>query len=86
MGIKTFKPTSPARRFYSSSDFKEITKGAEPEKSLLEHQTRTGGRNHHGRITKAFMAQLKRDFHGALPGGQFPSPWRRGLAQPALNR
>jgi large subunit ribosomal protein L2 len=54
MGIKSFKPTSPARRFYSVSDFKEITKGAEPEKSLLEHQTSTGGRNTHGRITSRF--------------------------------
>ena len=54
MGIKSYKPTSPARRFYSVSDFKEITKGAEPEKSLLEHQTSTGGRNHHGRITSRF--------------------------------
>ena len=54
MGIKSYKPTSPARRFYSVSDFKEITKGVEPEKSLLEHQTRTGGRNHHGRITSRF--------------------------------
>ena len=25
-----------------------------PEKTLLEHQTRTGGRNHHGRITSRF--------------------------------
>ena len=24
MGIKNFKPTSPARRYYSVSDFKEI--------------------------------------------------------------
>src|SRR6202044_1564592 len=54
MGIKSFKPTSPARRFYSVSDFKELTKGAEPEKSLLEHQTNTGGRNHYGRITSRF--------------------------------
>ena len=54
MGIKTFKPTSPARRFYSVSDFKEVTRGAEPEKSLLEHQSSTGGRNHHGRITSRF--------------------------------
>src|SRR5277367_5612596 len=54
MGIKSYKPTSPARRFYSVSDFKEITKGVEPEKSLLEHQTSTGGRNHHGRITSRF--------------------------------
>ncbi len=54
MGIKNFKPTSPARRFYSVSDFKEITKGVKPEKSLLEHQSNTGGRNVHGRITSRF--------------------------------
>src|SRR5580698_4138654 len=54
MGVKNFKPTSPARRFYSVSDFKEVTKGVEPLKALLEHQTRTGGRNHHGRITSRF--------------------------------
>src|SRR6266566_951856 len=53
MGIKSFKPTSAARRFYSVSDFVEITK-SEPERSLLEHQHSTGGRNHHGRITSRF--------------------------------
>jgi len=53
MGIKSFKPTSPARRYYSVSDFVEITK-TEPERSLLEHQHSTGGRNHHGRITSRF--------------------------------
>src|SRR6195256_3073866 len=53
MGIKTFKPTSPARRYYSVSDFKEITK-AEPERALTEHQTSSGGRNNNGRITSRF--------------------------------
>src|SRR5215468_525343 len=53
MGIKSFKPTSAARRYYSVSDFAEITK-TEPERSLLEHQSSTGGRNHHGRITSRF--------------------------------
>ena len=53
MGIKSFKPTSAARRYYSVSDFVEITK-SEPERKLLEHQTSTGGRNHHGRITSRF--------------------------------
>jgi large subunit ribosomal protein L2 len=53
MGIRTFKPTSPARRFYSASDFKEITKST-PERSLTEHQTSTGGRNNNGRITSRF--------------------------------
>src|SRR5262252_8409825 len=54
MGVKNYKPTSPARRYYSVSDFKEITKGAEPPKKLTEHQTQTGGRNHAGRITSRF--------------------------------
>ena len=53
MGIRSFKPTSPARRYYSVSDFKEITK-SEPERSLTEHQTSTGGRNNNGRITSRF--------------------------------
>ncbi len=54
MGIKAFKPTSPARRYYSVSDFKELTPGKRPEKTLLEHQTQSGGRNAHGRITSRF--------------------------------
>src|ERR1043165_1123201 len=53
MGIRSYKHTSPARRYYSVSDFKEITK-LTPERSLLEKQTRTGGRNHNGRITSRF--------------------------------
>ena len=54
MGIKSFKPTSAARRFYTVADFKEITKDAEPPKALTEHQTSTGGRNNYGRITSRF--------------------------------
>jgi large subunit ribosomal protein L2 len=53
MGIRSYKPTSPARRYYSVSDFKEVTK-SEPERSLTEHQTSTGGRNNLGRITSRF--------------------------------
>src|SRR6266545_6883858 len=54
MAVKTFKPRSPARRFYSVSSFQELTIGNNPERSLLEHQTSTGGRNHNGRITSRF--------------------------------
>jgi large subunit ribosomal protein L2 len=50
MGVKKYKPTSPGRRFRTVSDFAEITR-SEPEKSLLDHQTGTGGRNVHGRRT-----------------------------------
>lgn len=53
MGIRSFKPTSPARRFYSVSDFKEITKDG-PERALLDKQMSTGGRNNNGRITSRF--------------------------------
>jgi large subunit ribosomal protein L2 len=53
MAIKTFKPTSPGRRFYSVSDFSEITTDV-PERSLLEKQNSTGGRNNRGRITSRF--------------------------------
>ncbi|MEG1804780.1 MAG: 50S ribosomal protein L2 [Clostridia bacterium] len=50
MGIKRYKPTSPARRFMTVSDFAEITTQT-PERSLLESINRTGGRNATGRIT-----------------------------------
>lgn len=52
MGVKVYKPTSPGRRKSSVNDFAEISdKRKRPEKSLCERLTRTGGRNHHGRIT-----------------------------------
>ncbi len=54
MGIKSYKPTSPARRYYTGSDFKELTKGKKVEKKLTEGQSRSGGRNAHGRITSRF--------------------------------
>ena len=50
MGIKRYKPTSPARRFMSVSDFAEITTN-KPERSLIESINRTGGRNSQGKIT-----------------------------------
>ena len=50
MGIKKLKPVTPTQRFRTVSDFSEITK-TEPEKSLLEPLTKSGGRNNKGRIT-----------------------------------
>ncbi len=50
MAIRKRKPTSPGRRFQTVSDFSEIT-STTPEKSLLEPQHSTGGRNNNGRIT-----------------------------------
>jgi large subunit ribosomal protein L2 len=50
MGIKKLRPVTPTQRFRTVSDFSEITK-TEPEKSLLEPLSKTGGRNNFGRIT-----------------------------------
>jgi large subunit ribosomal protein L2 len=52
MGIVVYNPTSPGRRASSVNDFAELTDGRKgPEKSLCERIRKTGGRNHHGRIT-----------------------------------
>ena len=51
MGIKRYKPTSAGRRFMTVSSFEELTKGAKPERSLLEDQRHTAGRNASGKIT-----------------------------------
>jgi len=50
MGIKTNKPTSPGRRFQTSSTFDEITR-KKPEKSLIRSIKNSGGRNSLGRMT-----------------------------------
>jgi large subunit ribosomal protein L2 len=50
MGIRTVKPTSPARRYLTYVTREEITK-PEPEKRLLTPKTRISGRNNYGRIT-----------------------------------
>ena len=51
MGIRKYKPTSPGRRDASVCDFKELTKGAKPEKSLLRPLKKHAGRNNQGKIT-----------------------------------
>src|ERR671928_335841 len=50
MPIRKPKPTSPGRRFVTYPDFAEVTK-TEPERSLVEGLTKSGGRNAHGRKT-----------------------------------
>lgn len=50
MAVKRYKPTSPARRFYTTSTYSEITTD-KPCKSLLVTKSKSGGRNVNGRIT-----------------------------------
>jgi large subunit ribosomal protein L2 len=53
MGIRVYRPTSNGRRQYSVSDFADVTTST-PERSLVEAQSSTGGRNHYGRVTSRF--------------------------------
>jgi large subunit ribosomal protein L2 len=50
MPLRKPKPTSPGRRFSTFPDFAEITRD-EPEKTLTEGLTNSGGRNARGRKT-----------------------------------
>jgi large subunit ribosomal protein L2 len=50
MGIRGFKPTSPAVRQMTVSTFEEITK-KQPEKSLVVALKKNSGRNNQGKIT-----------------------------------
>ena len=50
MAVRKYKPTSAARRGMSVSSFDDITK-SKPERSLIEKQSKSGGRNNLGRIT-----------------------------------
>src|SRR2546425_8041885 len=50
MPIRKPKPTSPGRRFSTYPDFGEVTR-SEPEKTLTEGLSKSGGRNGKGRKT-----------------------------------
>lgn len=50
MAIKTYKPTTAARRQMTTTDFSELSKVA-PERSLLAPLKKNSGRNSYGRIT-----------------------------------
>src|SRR5712671_6676860 len=54
MGLRHHKATTPGSRHRVGPDFSELSQGNKPEKSLTEEMSRTGGRNHYGRITSRF--------------------------------
>jgi len=76
MGIRQFKPVTPATRFRIISDFEEITKKP-PEESLLEPLRSQGGRNNQGHVTTRYRGgghkrmyrrvDFRRNKHG-IPG------------------
>ncbi|MDH3600365.1 MAG: 50S ribosomal protein L2, partial [Candidatus Tectomicrobia bacterium] len=50
MAIRSYRPTSPGRRFQTVSTFEEITRTT-PERSLIGPLKKSGGRNNVGRVT-----------------------------------
>ncbi len=76
MALKKFKPVTPGSRFRSVTEKEAITR-SEPERSLVEPMKRSGGRNHHGRVTvrrrgggakrRYRRIDFRRDKHG-VPG------------------
>lgn len=76
MALKKFKPVTPGTRFRLGNTFEEVTTD-QPEKSLLGPISKTGGRNHHGKMTvrnrggghkrRYRMIDFKRDKEG-VPG------------------
>jgi large subunit ribosomal protein L2 len=54
MPIKSYRPTTPTRRFATVVSREEITK-QKPEKSLTAGKKRTGGRSSVGRISSRFI-------------------------------
>ncbi len=53
MPIKTYRPTTPTRRFQTSTTREELTRD-HPEKSLVKGKSKHGGRNNQGRICIRF--------------------------------
>jgi large subunit ribosomal protein L2 len=56
MAIRSYKPTSPGRRFVTTSDFKELSTDR-PEKKLTKGKKRSSGRNSEGHITSRHRGQ-----------------------------
>jgi large subunit ribosomal protein L2 len=76
MSVKKFKPVTPSSRFRSVVDGAELT-DKDPERSLIEPLSKSGGRNNRGHITAYHKGgghkrlyrriDFKRDKHG-VPG------------------
>src|SRR5690349_18731109 len=54
MPIKSYRPTTPTRRYQTVVSREDITKQT-PEKSLVRGKQRSGGRNNTGRVTSRFI-------------------------------
>lgn len=73
MPVRTFRPLTPSTRYITVQDYSEVSK-KRPERDLVYIRKKTGGRNHHGRVTargiggghkqKVRTVDFRRDRHG----------------------
>ena len=77
MPLMKFKPTSAGRRSAVRVVTPDLHKGA-PHAPLLEKQSKTGGRNHHGRITTRHIGGGHKQ-HYRLIDFKRANPWVAGL-------
>jgi large subunit ribosomal protein L2 len=55
MAVRKLRPTTPSQRHMVVNDYSELTPNSTPEKTLMAAQTRSGGRNHTGKMTMRYM-------------------------------
>lgn len=55
MALRKLRPLTPGQRFREISSFEEVTKGNQPEKSLLAKHKKSGGRNNTGKMTMRYL-------------------------------
>lgn len=75
MGIKTYRPTSPARRYYQAAAFEELAK-TRPRRRLLDRAKKTGGRNNQGRTTAKYRGGGEKRQYRLVDFGRY----KRGVA------
>ena len=67
MSIKTYRPTTPARRQMTVSGFDGVDKHAKPEKSLTEVLKKKSGRNSYHRSSSRRRQQAQVPHHRLPP-------------------
>ena len=81
MVIKCYRPTSAGRRAGSVSTREEITlRGNSPEKTLLIRKKKTGGRNHHGKITSRHRGGGHKQMYRIVDFRRGPAPTQSVVA------
>jgi len=65
MALRTYRPMTPARRYYTVSTFEEITT-TEPYRPLLRVQRKNGGRNNLGRICTKYRGGGERQHYRVI--------------------